>query len=213
MKRFDEMSFPSDFAAVPWDSAFVFNKVDDVWAHWSCLYKQVLDKYAPITKKIIRGNQLPWITPVIKRDISQRNRLSKTFRRFPTVLSWEKYREQRNKTTALKRNAIKRFCTEAASSVSHAGEFWKKMKPLLPCNKTRNDGNIQLLENGNIIKEPSTLINNDFSKPIISQAALKPAVDDFKDHPSINKIKIHAPALEFSFQPVSQRSVGVDGRV
>ena len=77
------------------------------------------------------------------------------------------------------------------------------MKPLLSCNKTRNDGNIQLLENGNIIKEPSTLFNNYFSKPIISQAALKPAVDDFKDHPSINKIKIHAPALEFSFQPVS----------
>ena len=62
MKRFEEMSFLSDLAAVPWDSAFVFNEVDDVWAHWSCLYKQVLDKHAPTTKKIIRGNQLPWIT-------------------------------------------------------------------------------------------------------------------------------------------------------
>ena len=51
-----------------------FEDVDDLWDHWAKLYCQVLDKHAPVKKKRIRGDQLPWITPELQREISRRNR-------------------------------------------------------------------------------------------------------------------------------------------
>ena len=29
----------TDLTAIPWDSAFVYDDIDDVWNHWSKLYK------------------------------------------------------------------------------------------------------------------------------------------------------------------------------
>ena len=62
---------------VPWDSAYIFEDVDDLWDHWAKLYCQVLDKHAPLKKKRIRGDQLPWITPELQREICRRNHLFK----------------------------------------------------------------------------------------------------------------------------------------
>ena len=35
----------------PWDSAYIFEDVDDLWDHWAKLYCQVLDTHAPLKKK------------------------------------------------------------------------------------------------------------------------------------------------------------------
>ena len=40
----------------------MMDDVDDVWHHWAKLFTEVLDKRAPITKKRVRSDQLPWIT-------------------------------------------------------------------------------------------------------------------------------------------------------
>ena len=73
------------------------------------LYNSVLDENAPLKRKHVRGDQLPWITPSIQREISYRNRLFKLHKRNPTQLSWKAFRKQRNKITSLKRKAMKTF--------------------------------------------------------------------------------------------------------
>ena len=30
-----------------WDTAFVYDDIDDVWAHWSELYNDTIEKHAP----------------------------------------------------------------------------------------------------------------------------------------------------------------------
>lgn len=51
MKKFNEASFCCDLSTAPWDSAFVYDDINDVWNHWSEFYKDIIDKHAPIVKK------------------------------------------------------------------------------------------------------------------------------------------------------------------
>ena len=128
MKNMDENELLEEIRRVPWDLAYIFEDVDDLWDHWAKLYCQVLDKHAPLKKKWIRGVQLLWITPELKREISWRNHLFKKHAKNPTDSSWEKYCKQRNKVTTLKRKLMKSFCVDASRNKKHHREFWKKIK-------------------------------------------------------------------------------------
>ena len=47
---------------IPWDSSNIYDNIDDIWSQWSGLFKQVLDKHAPVKRVQLRDNQLPWIS-------------------------------------------------------------------------------------------------------------------------------------------------------
>ena len=96
MKKFNEASFCCDLSTAPWDSAFVYEDINDVWNHWSKLYKDIIDKHAPIVKKRVHANQLPWINVQIKRAIRLRNKLYRKYRLSQNDETWESYRVQRN---------------------------------------------------------------------------------------------------------------------
>ena len=66
MKKFNEDEFLSDLNSVPWETSYVFDDVDDLWDHWHKLYNNVLDEQAPLKRKHVRGDQLPWITSSIQ---------------------------------------------------------------------------------------------------------------------------------------------------
>ena len=61
----------------------------------------------------------------------------------PTKTSWEEFKKQRNKVTSLKRKGMKLFCMETSMYSKHHGEFWKKMRPLLP-SRGKNQSKIVL---------------------------------------------------------------------
>ena len=124
MRQFDIDKFLNDLKTVPWSTAYIYDDVDDLLHHWVKLYNEVLDKHAPIKKKRVRGDQLPWITPQIEREISRRNRLFKKHEKNPTKTSWEEFKKQRNKVTSLKRKGLKAFCMAASTNTRHHGEFW-----------------------------------------------------------------------------------------
>ena len=90
MKNFNLPDFLADLKRVPWSSAYTFDNADDVWAHWRTLFKDVLDQHVPLKKKWIQGEQLPWISPDLLREI----------KRNPTSTSWDNYKKRkRNKVT------------------------------------------------------------------------------------------------------------------
>jgi len=60
-KNFDEEAFLSDLRAVPWDIAYVFDEIDEIWSHWVNLFMNVVDIHAPIKCRSLRNNNLPWI--------------------------------------------------------------------------------------------------------------------------------------------------------
>ncbi|KAK2566153.1 hypothetical protein P5673_009600 [Acropora cervicornis] len=42
----------SDLCGVPWDSAFIYDDINDIWAHWYKLFIEVIDRHAPFKKKL-----------------------------------------------------------------------------------------------------------------------------------------------------------------
>ena len=115
MKNFDEPAFLSSLSDIPWDTAYTFDDVNDICCHWESLLKQAIDHHAPLKRVNLKSNHLPWINPAIQKQMRIRNLLYKKFRRIPTNENWNKYRCQRNKVTALKRQSVKDFCFDAAS--------------------------------------------------------------------------------------------------
>ena len=59
MKHFNQDAFLADLATTPWDTAFIFDNIDDVWTHWSTLFDVIVEKHAPVIEKRVRSNQLP----------------------------------------------------------------------------------------------------------------------------------------------------------
>ena len=86
LKNLDQNAFLSDLSRAPWDSSYIYDNIDDIWSHWSDLYKQILEDHAPVKRIKLSNNQLPWISPDIQMQIRKRNRLYKKFRRTPTDL-------------------------------------------------------------------------------------------------------------------------------
>ena len=135
----------------------MFDEVNDIWCHWGSLFKHAIDDHAPTKRVNLKCNHLPWINQTIQKQIRLRNYLYGKFRRFKSRENWNNYRLQRNKVTALKRQAVKDFCLEAVSVSSRGstGSFWRKLRPLLPNNKpSDNSSKICLLENGAIAPDP-----------------------------------------------------------
>ena len=75
------------------------------------------------------------------------------------------------------------------------------MKPLLPNNKSNIDGatDINLLDDGKLISNPSTVLNDFFVNPRVQALALSLTEEDFTDHPSIAAIKSKSFQLNFAF--------------
>ena len=52
------------------DAHILYTQTDDIidiWAHCYRLFIEVIDRHAPLKKKLVRGNTVSWITPKIFR--------------------------------------------------------------------------------------------------------------------------------------------------
>ena len=43
MRQFNEDDFFAEQACIPWNTAFIYDDVDELWDHWAKLYNDVLD--------------------------------------------------------------------------------------------------------------------------------------------------------------------------
>ena len=209
MREFDNDQFLDDLSNVPWGTAYIYDDVDDLWHHWAKLYNEVLDKHSPIKKKRVRGDQLPWITPDIQREISRRNRMFKQHVKNPTKTSREEFKKQRNKVTSLKIKGMKLFCMETSMNSKHHGDFWNKMRPLLP-SRGKNQSKIVLIDKERVITDSLTVaetFNNYFSEVAQSDGDCK-AMEEFVDHPSIGIIAEQTGDQRFQFALVKSVTLG-----
>ena len=151
-------------------------------------FKCVLDQHVPLKKKCIRGDQLPWTSPDLLREISHRNKLFKRHKRHPTSFSRDDYKRQRNKVTLLKFKALKTFCCYASLSAKHPGEFWRKMKSLLPTSFGKNIQGMILVEGSSVVCDPGCVAEV-FSYYFTNTIQLERRFDtDYTEHPSITAI-------------------------
>ena len=203
MKGFDEDCYVADLGKIPWDSAYIYDDIDDIYEHWHHLFINVVDQHLPFKKKYIRGDQLPWITPEVSSAISRRNILFRKFKSNPSDDNWNQFKKQRNLVTTLKRNSMKSYFIQASAECTHPGEFWKKFKPLLPSKSTQQQ-QIQLMEEGRLITdnvEIANIFNKHFTHGIAAHIPILPE-HAFVNHLSVNEISHRCNHLQFSFHQV-----------
>ncbi|XP_020912141.1 uncharacterized protein LOC110249902 [Exaiptasia diaphana] len=104
MKDFNEFQFQATLKVIPWDTAFVFDTIDDMLDTWEHLFNKALDSHCPWReKRVSREKQAPWMTHDVLQHIQRRDSLLKKARISALSEVWDSYKSSRNKAT----NAIK----------------------------------------------------------------------------------------------------------
>jgi len=115
-KTFNQDDFQKDLSRTLFHAAYVFDDMDDVYWCWEMLYNQVLDDHAPMRSFKRRCSvESKFITPEIRREMAERNRLKKKFNRSRNQCDCESYRLVRNKVVSMRRKSLRRHFEKLCS--------------------------------------------------------------------------------------------------
>ena len=82
----------------PWDTAFVFDDINDIADAWYCLFNNAIDEHAPLVTKRIKKRVKPqWLTDDITILINKRNDLFKRAKTTQSDHDWRQVKALRNK--------------------------------------------------------------------------------------------------------------------
>ncbi len=158
-KHFNDDKYLYDLSTVPFHVCEIFDSVDD--SYWFCskLLKDVIDEHAPIKKRIIKHNQVPYMNSNLRKAINVRNAFKRKYDKHKLSQNWERYRKQRNLVTQLRRNSLMEYMKKKCKQNDRNGyEFWQTIKPVIS-DKSKMSNDIILMENNNIVNEPTKVAN------------------------------------------------------
>ena len=108
-KYFDLEAFINDVKDANLDA--IVSLSDDpnsVYSDFRAHFKSILDLYAPLKSKTLRGNQAPFMSKDLSKAIMTRSRLKIKFNPPKTKANWKACTLQRNKCVQLRKKAIKK---------------------------------------------------------------------------------------------------------
>ena len=162
-KNFDEGAFSEAVGVTPFEVAYVFDDVDDIyWAH-EVLLTDLLNEHAPMKAKRVKRLRCSFINSNLRKAAYKKAMLFNKFNKWKTPANWEAYRKQRNLTTKLKRLSIITDFDERCREGPTSKDFWPTVKPFLSNRGLLKNPVIILSENNNIISDQtsvSNLLNN-----------------------------------------------------
>ena len=83
IKKIDEDSFREDLRTAPWHVGCIFDSIDDQCFYWDSLLKYILDDHAPIKRKRVRKNDVPYMNVEWKEAIRKKRKYAKKFSKNP----------------------------------------------------------------------------------------------------------------------------------
>lgn len=89
----------------------------------------LVDKHAPVKKKIIKGLLAPWVSSEIFGECSERDRLKKSSFSDETVLS--EYKKQRNKVNQMLSDSKKSYFNNKFARVKTSSDVWSVMNEII----------------------------------------------------------------------------------
>ena len=124
-KNFNPEDFLSDLSLANFSAVYQHTNPDTALGVWYDIFKCIFDMHVPTKTKRVRHNtRPPWLNDEIVAEIKIREKLlSKTGRN-------EAFKKQRNKVTAMKRAAEKKYFSELVSSKSDTKSIWKAINSL-----------------------------------------------------------------------------------
>ena len=166
-KKFNADFFKSDLKVALSNEGDVIHR----YALFEKIFLQVLDKHAPLRKKLLRANHAPYTTKSVRKAIMRRSQLESKFLKHKTPESRQIYTKQRNYCSRLYKKERKKYYNNLnINKITDNKQFWQTVKPLLSEKGTRF-AHINLVDNEKIISEDRDVaqtLNNFFENAVKS---------------------------------------------
>ena len=85
------------------------------YQHITDNFLSVVEKHAPLKKKIVRGNRAPFVFREFRKTIYTRSRLRNKYCKNPTSENELRYKQQRNKCVFLRKRSMKLYLNKLAA--------------------------------------------------------------------------------------------------
>ena len=146
-KLFDEKKFRNDL--VTYLEQFEFLRLED----FKNVLMEILNTYAPPKKKVVRGNNAPFMNKILSKEFMHRSKLKNQYYKNPTKENRTAYKKHRNFCVSLLRKEKKKYYNNLDIKIfSDNKKFWQNIKPLFS-DKNNLKRNITLVENGTVISD------------------------------------------------------------
>ena len=101
------------------------------YANFLSIFSRTLDNHAPVKKRKVRGNQVPFMNKALRKAIMRRSNLLNKFLNNRTTENWESYRKQRNKCVKIENNARYEYFKKLDAPYLSNSNFWTALKPFV----------------------------------------------------------------------------------
>ena len=200
-------------------------KIDD----FKGTFIKVLDSHAPLKKKVLRGNNAPFMNKRLSKEFMHRSRLRNKYLKNLTEHNKILYKKQRNFCVSLLKKEKNKYYSNLDLKIFEDNKkFWQGIKPLFS-DKTTLKRNIILIENGILTSDSNEVaekLNNYFIDAVenleieqfISEENIEPSedadehinnvIEKYKSHPSILKIKENVKfETKFEFNDINEDKI------
>ena len=201
-KNFDNTTFKTELQ----------NKLDSInncnYLQFETTFMTMLEKHAPLKKKIVRANNVPYMSKTLRKAIMKRSALENKYYKNNNHKNQNLYKKQNNYCSRLyKKEKRKLYSNLNHSNITDNNKFWKTIKPFLS-DKGQSTQKITLINNNDTIISDDTKVANTmnefFSKAVtllnltknsylltdtISNDPISNIIEKYKNHPSIINIK------------------------
>ena len=103
-KKFNEANFLNDVKNC--DFSLKTDEPNENYDFLTNTFINIVNNHAPLKKKFIRGNQAPFMTRNLRKEIHTKSSFRNEFCKNPTKENEKLYKKQRNKCVALRRKCI-----------------------------------------------------------------------------------------------------------
>ena len=216
-KKFDDDLFKNDLKAAISSGCVNYGEFEKI-------FLSTLNLHAPLKKKFIRANHAPYMNKSLRKAIMRRSQLQSKYLKSKKTSDYVNFKKQRNFVSRMYKKEKKKFYKNLdIGKILDNKTFWKYMKPIFT-EKTDLKPKITLVKDNEIIEKDEDLAEtfNTFFKEAVNKLDIKEnsyitnlglsnfedpvdiAIEKFKDHPSILKIKrMVSNSSDFTFSETS----------
>ena len=182
-------------------------------------FLSVLNKHAPLKKKKLRANEVPYMTKTLRKAIMKRTELETKYLKNKSKTNLSSYKKQRNFCSKLYKKERKKYYNNLnIKNITENKEFWRTIKPFLS-EKTKSSQKIFICKGDEIISDDRDIAENfsQFFQNAVNSLGIEnnqtiiegenpvdTAIKTFENHPSIKLIKTNITVQkEFNFQSIN----------
>ena len=181
-----------------------------MYSTFSDVFRSVLDRHAPLKRKMIRGNQGPFMTKQLSKATMNRSKLRNIYIKWPSTENFLGYKKAKNTCNNLNKSAKKSYFDKVTTKgfVSNKA-FWNTIKQFLTNKGFLTNENITIKHKDKIVTDNSKLahlFNNHSINIVKSSSGMPPEnignlecksddhltvakiIKHYKNHPSIETI-------------------------